>query len=55
MFSADRMPKGTAQTTASTVPQMAIWMVISICSRKVGQLWKSGGKKPAANCPMLPA
>ena len=33
IFSAERMPQGMAQITAKTVPQMAIWKVISISAR----------------------
>ena len=45
MLSEDRMPSGTAQTTASSVPQMATCRVTTISVAYSRQSVKSGGKK----------
>ncbi|MNC45423.1 hypothetical protein D3C75_943850 [compost metagenome] len=54
MFSEQRMPSGTEQTIASTVPHRAICTVTSISLRYMRHSWKSGGKKSAAKVAMFP-
>ena len=54
MLSEDRMPSGTAQTTASNVPQMATCRVTTISVAYSRQSVKSGGKKSLISVRMLP-
>ena len=54
MLSEDRMPSGTAQTTASSVPQMATCRVTTISVAYSRQSVKSGGKKSLISVRMLP-
>ena len=54
MLSEDRMPSGTAQTTASSVPQMATCRVTTISVAYSRQSVKSGGKKSLISVRILP-
>ena len=54
IFSEDMMPSGTAQMTASKVPQIATCRVTIISSTYMRQSVKSGGKKSDIRVRMLP-
>src|SRR5471032_2011901 len=54
MLSAHRMPSGTEQMMASSVPQTAMCTVTIISVRYDRHSWKSGGKKSAAKVAMFP-